>query len=59
MRTPLLRGRDFNDHDDAASAPVALVTAAFAAGSYFGGDDPIGRRFQTEVGPGQISPRIK
>ncbi|HEU5402655.1 MAG TPA: ABC transporter permease [Terriglobales bacterium] len=42
---PLLRGRIFNDHDDAAAPKVAVVSRALAR-QYFGGQDPIGKTFQ-------------
>ena len=41
MRMPLDRGRDFDEHDDANSAPVAIVNEAFAA-RYLKGRSPIG-----------------
>ncbi|HWC17902.1 MAG TPA: ABC transporter permease, partial [Terriglobales bacterium] len=42
---PLLRGRNFNDHDDASAPLVAIVSRAFAE-RYFPGQDPIGRTVQ-------------
>jgi putative ABC transport system permease protein len=43
MRIPLLRGRDFNAHDTAHSAPVAIVSASLAR-RYFGSIDVVGKR---------------
>lgn len=42
--TPLLAGRDFNDHDTATSPQVAIVTEKFA-GSFLNGANPVGRTF--------------
>ena len=45
--TPVLKGRSFNDRDDAASVPVAIVNQAFAQ-LYFKGD-ALGQRFRTNI----------
>ena len=45
MGIPLLRGRDFDEHDDANSLPVTIITDALAR-VYFRGEDPIGRRIK-------------
>ncbi|HZR23859.1 MAG TPA: ABC transporter permease [Vicinamibacterales bacterium] len=52
---PLLRGRDFNDHDTAGGESVAIVSQTFVT-KYLGGRDPIGRTFTVEAGPGQSAP---
>ncbi|HTW81579.1 MAG TPA: ABC transporter permease [Terracidiphilus sp.] len=41
---PIVRGRDFNDQDTAASPQVVLVNETFAK-RFFPGKDPIGQRF--------------
>lgn len=43
MGERLLRGREFNDHDHASSAPVVIVNDALAR-RYFPNTDPIGQR---------------
>ena len=40
---PLVRGRDFDARDRQGSAPVVVVSQAFA-NAYFPGDEPIGKR---------------
>ena len=47
MGIPLLSGRAFDDRDDAAAAPVVIVSQALAR-RYFPGVDPIGRRLMIE-----------
>ncbi len=42
---PLLRGRDFTERDDKDSARVGIVNEKFAR-HFFGGQNPIGRRFR-------------
>jgi len=42
MRVPLLRGREFTPHDDAAAPPVAMVNETVVR-SFWPGQDPIGR----------------
>jgi predicted permease len=42
---PVLRGRNFNDHDDAAAPPVAVISQSFARRN-FAGEDPVGRTVQ-------------
>jgi putative ABC transport system permease protein len=49
MKIPLLKGRNFNDHDRADSPPVAIINQATAA-SVFPGQDPIGK-YLTNFGP--------
>jgi putative ABC transport system permease protein len=48
MRTPLLRGRLFNEHDSADTPRVVLISESFAKRK-FPGQDPIGKRVR--VGP--------
>ena len=55
MRTAILAGRDFNEHDTATSAKVAIVNEAFG-GKYFPGQSPVGRTFQIEEPPGDPRP---
>jgi putative ABC transport system permease protein len=45
MGIPILRGRDFNWHDDAAAPEVAIVSEGTAAASW-PGEDPLGKRFR-------------
>jgi len=47
MRIPLLRGRLFGPADSATSLPVAVVDDVLAK-TYFGADDPIGKRIDFE-----------
>jgi putative ABC transport system permease protein len=50
---PLLRGRDFNEHDTRESPPVALINGTLAK-RYFPNEDPIGKQLNIE---GQKAPR--
>ncbi len=43
MRIPLLAGRDFTALDDRQSAPVMIVTEAYAR-RFFRGENPVGRK---------------
>jgi len=52
MGTPLLAGRDVDDHDDMKAPKVALVNRAFAK-RFFGGKNPVGRSFRVEAGEGK------
>jgi len=45
LRIPLLRGRDFTEHDDAKSPGVALVNEAFVK-RYFPGEEPLSHRIK-------------
>jgi predicted permease len=55
MRMPLVIGREFTDRDVADAPLVGIVNEAFAK-YYFGGENPIGRRFGFRVmnDPGAI-----
>jgi predicted permease len=55
MGTPILGGRDFNEHDTPGSAKVAIVNEAFGR-KYFAGRNPIGQTFQVEEPPGEPRP---
>ena len=55
MRTPLLAGRDFDDHDGPASPNVAIVNEKLAR-DLFDGSDPIGRMFRYEANVGEADP---
>jgi putative ABC transport system permease protein len=45
MRIPVLRGREFDQHDIAGSPMVALVNESMAR-QFWPGEDPIGKRFR-------------
>jgi putative ABC transport system permease protein len=47
MGIPLLRGRDFDRHDTAASLPVAIVNDRLAR-QFFPNEDPIGHRYRDD-----------
>jgi predicted permease len=47
MGIPILRGRDFNEGDTETSAPVGIINDTLAR-QYFGGEDPIGRRYRDD-----------
>jgi predicted permease len=49
LRTDLIAGRDFNNHDTPESPKVAIVNQTVAK-KYFGGGNPIGKRFREEEG---------
>ncbi|HEY7306788.1 MAG TPA: FtsX-like permease family protein, partial [Bryobacteraceae bacterium] len=50
--TPLIAGRDFDDHDTLSSPAVAIVDQVFVT-RFLHGHDPIGKRFHVRVGPGE------
>lgn len=50
---PLIRGRDFNEHDTNETPPIALINETLAK-RYFPGEDPIGKQLNIE---GQKAPR--
>ncbi len=55
MGIGLLAGREFTDHDRAASAKVAIVNEEFAR-KYFHGINPVGHTFHLEMGAGKPEP---
>lgn len=52
LRVPVLRGRDFDDHDTLGRPDVALVSQAMAR-HYWPGEDAVGRRLTTVFLPGR------
>ena len=52
MGTPLLAGRDFNDHDTANSPKVAVVNEAFAR-QFTNRANPVGKQLWQKAGLGQ------
>jgi len=48
MSIPVLKGRDFNDHDLHSSRPVIIISQEFAR-QYFPNEDPIGKRIQPGI----------
>lgn len=50
LNTPLLAGRDFNDHDAANAPKVAIVNETFAR-KLLDGVNPVGQRFRIEATP--------
>ena len=48
--TPLVQGRDFNDHDNTEAPRVVIVNQEFARRFYGGEQDALGKRFRFEQG---------
>jgi len=48
MGIPILKGRDFNQFDQHKSAPVIIVTEAFAK-THFPGEEAVGKRIQPGI----------
>ncbi len=48
MRTPLMAGRDFNDHDD-LGAPKVMIISELTARRFFGTGSPIGKTISLDV----------
>jgi putative ABC transport system permease protein len=46
MGIPLIKGRAFTEEDREGSAPVVIISTAFAKRYFPGVDDPIGKRFK-------------
>lgn len=55
LATPLLAGREFGERDSADAGKVAIVTEEFSR-KFFGGENPVGRRFQIAEGAGRERP---
>ena len=55
MGTPMLAGRDFDERDTPTSPVVAIVNQEFAR-KFYGGQNPIGKGFRIEGGPGEVQP---
>ena len=51
LATPIAGGRDFNSHDTATSAKVAIISESMAQ-KYFGATNPLGQHFRTRDGRG-------
>jgi len=50
LRTPLLLGRDFTEHDDANAPPVVIVNQEFARRFYSSEQNAMGKRFRLAQG---------
>jgi macrolide transport system ATP-binding/permease protein len=50
LQTPLVRGRDFTDRDDADAPPVVIVNQEFARRFYGDEESAMGRRFRFSEG---------
>jgi putative ABC transport system permease protein len=57
LGTPLLAGRDFNEHDTPESTTVAIINETMAR-KFFGNASPLGARFRTRDGK-NISPPVE
>jgi len=55
MNTPLLAGRDFDERDTVTSPKAAIVNQQFSA-KFYDGQNPVGKVFKIQVGPGEPQP---
>jgi putative ABC transport system permease protein len=58
LGTPILEGRDFDEHDTLQSPRVAIVNEAFVL-TFFKGQDPIGKTFQYQEMIGRGRPTLQ
>jgi putative ABC transport system permease protein len=58
MRTPLLAGRGFNEHDTKISTKVAIINQSMAR-KFFPNADPLGKYFTTDPQPGKAAPQFQ
>ncbi|HZU22415.1 MAG TPA: ABC transporter permease [Terriglobales bacterium] len=58
MQIPLVRGRFFDERDQRNSAPVMIITSAFAK-KYYPTEDPIGRKIEVGIGEGEARKAYK
>jgi predicted permease len=58
LRTPILAGRDFDDHDTKTAPWVAIVNQTLAR-KFYPDMNPVGRHFRTEGPPGQQAPLVE
>jgi putative ABC transport system permease protein len=58
MRTPLLAGRGFNEHDTKTSTKVAIINQSMAR-KFFPNADPLGKYFTTDPQPGKAAPQFQ
>jgi predicted permease len=52
LKTPLLRGREFETRDSMQDAPAVVVIGQELAKQAFPGEDPLGKRIQPEISMG-------
>jgi len=55
MMTPVLTGRDFDEHDN-LSAPLAMVINETAARQFFGAENPVGKTIRLQPISGEPGP---
>ena len=55
LGTPLVAGRDFDEHDTPSSPKVAIVNESFMR-EFMNGKNPVGRTFHFQVDPGEPDP---
>jgi predicted permease len=55
LNTPLLAGRDFDDHDTLSSPLVSIVNESFVK-KFLAAGNPIGQRFCIEAGAHEVNP---
>jgi putative ABC transport system permease protein len=58
LNTPLLAGRDFDEHDTASSPKVAIVSEEFAR-QLANGENPVGKSFWVETTPNDPQTRYE
>jgi putative ABC transport system permease protein len=58
MRTPLVAGRGFNEHDTKTSTKVAIINQSMAL-KFFPNADPLGKYFTTDPEPGKATPQFQ
>jgi putative ABC transport system permease protein len=52
LRIPLLKGREFDPHDDASDARPVVVISHTLAERAFPGEDPVGKRIRPDISSG-------
>ena len=58
LGVPVIKGRDFNEHEDKDGPPVIIVNQSFAQ-KFFPGEDAVGKRIRPGISTSKLEPQMR
>jgi len=58
LGVPIIKGRDFNEHDGEQGQPVIIVNQSFAQ-KFFPGEDAVGKRIRPGISTSKLEPQMR